>query len=177
MQKSFREELQKIIPTEFSDESRVWVFQSNRAFIEKEADEINEQLHQFYAQWLTHGDKVQGWAKLVFGQFILVMADEEKYNVSGCSTDSMMRIIKSLERQYEVNFFERTLLTFLVKGKAEMLPMNQVVYALEKQYITGDTPLFNNLVQTKKELMNSWLMPLKQTWLGKKLILSEASDN
>lgn len=161
----------QLIPADFADESRIWIYQSSRAFVEKEQQEINEQLYQFYAQWQTHGQPVKGWAKLLFGQFIVVMADETGANVSGCSTDGMVRIIKSIERQYSVNMFDRLMLTFLVKGKAQMLPMDQVQYALDNGYITGDTLLFNNIVGTKKELMTAWLTPLKNTWLASRVTL------
>lgn len=165
------QELQNIIPADFSENSRVWVYQSSRAFIEREENEINEQLYQFYTQWLSHGEPVKGWAKLVFKQFIVIMADETGTHVGGCSTDSSVRVIKSIERQYEVNMFDRLMLTFLVKGKAEMLPLNQVQYALDKGYIQKDTPLFNNVVGTKKELMNNWLIPLNESWLSTRVKL------
>lgn len=168
------QELKDILPAGFSENSKVWVYQSSRAFIEKEETEINEQLHQFYAQWLSHGEPVKGWARLVFKQFIVVMADETDIHVGGCSTDASVRVIKSIERQYEVNMFDRLMLTFLVNGKAQMLPMNQVQYALDKGYIQHDTPLFNNTVVTKKDLVDNWLVPLNKSWLAARLKMEAA---
>lgn len=159
-------ELEQIIPTDFSDNSRVWIYQSSRPFIEKEANEINEQLYQFYVQWQSHGDPVRGWAKLLYRQFIVIIADETDIMVSGCSTDSSVRIIKSIERQYSVNMFDRLMLTFLVKDKAEMLPLNQIQYAIDKGYITKDTLFFNNIAGTKKQLIESWLIPVGSSWLA-----------
>lgn len=161
--------LQSVIPADLADNSRVWIYQSNRAFIEREETEINEQLHQFYTQWQAHGAPVKGWAKLLFRQFIVIIADENDVHVSGCSTDASVRVIKSIERQYEVNMFDRLMLTFLVKGKAEMLPLNQIPYAIGKGYISMDTPLFNNLVNTKADLMKNWLIPIKDSWLATRL--------
>lgn len=161
--------LKQQIPPDFSPHSRVWIYQGSRSFSPKEAAEIDEQLHLFYAHWDSHGAPVKGWAKLLFGQFIVVMADEEATGVSGCSTDSMVRVIKSLERQYSVNFFDRMTLTFLVNGKAQMLPIGQVAYALEKGFITSETPFFNNVAATKEELETGWLVPLKNSWLWMKV--------
>lgn len=161
--------LKDLIPADFPDSSRVWVYQCSRAFIEKEALEVNEQLHHFYAHWQSHGTPVKGWAGLLFRQFVVVMADEGIEPVSGCSTDSSVRVIKSLEKQYDVNFFDRMMITFLVKGKSEMLPFNQVQYAIDKGYIDEDTPVFNNVVTDKKSLMENWLVPLKESWLGSRV--------
>lgn len=165
-----------MIPAEFPDNARVWVYQSNRAFIEKEAREVNEQLYQFYSQWQSHGDPVKGWAQLLFNQFVVVMADESSVQVGGCSTDSSVRVIKSLERQYDVNFFDRMTITFLRKDKAEMLPFNQVQYALDKGFIDRGTLLFNNVVLTKKELLESWLVPLHQSWLAGRVAIPQPQE-
>ncbi len=166
-------ELKGLIPQGFADNARVWIYQSSRAFIEKEEREVNEQLYQFYTQWQAHGAPVKGWAKLLFRQFIVILADETDVEVSGCSTDSSVRVVKSLERQYDVNFFDRMMITFLVKNKSEMLPFSQVQYALDKGYINKDTLIFNNVVTTKQELLEKWLVPLSESWLASKVSIPE----
>lgn len=163
------EEFNKI-PAELSDDSRVWIFQSSRPFNNQETLEINEQLKNFYVQWQTHGAPVKGWGELLFGTFVVVIADENASQVSGCSTDGMTRVIKSLEKQYSVNFFDRLTISFLVDDKVQMLPMNQISYGLEKGFIETDTPLFNNLVATKKALIDSWLTPLDKSWLWQRIV-------
>jgi hypothetical protein len=164
-------EIEQLIPAGFADHSRVWVYQSSRPMSEREEKEINEQLLQFYLQWQAHGAAVKGWAGLLFRRFIVMMADETDVQVSGCSTDSSVRIIKSIERQYDVNLFDRLSITFLVKGKAEVLPLGQVQYAIDKGYIDGNTLLFNNLVATRKDLIENWLQPLSESWLKGRVTL------
>ena len=171
----FTKEVAELIPSDFSSESKVWIFQSNRPFVEKEQQEIDEQLYQFYVQWLAHGDAVKGWAKLIFNQFIVVLADESGTHVSGCSTDSMVRVVISLERQYDVNFFDRMTITFLVNGKAQMLPFGQIQYAIDKGYLNDETLTFNNIATTKAELLETWLVPMKRSWLADRVSFAEAS--
>lgn len=161
------------LPADFANDSRVWIYQSSRRFKEEQQREIDEQLEQFYLQWHSHGTPVKGWAKLLYEQFIVVLADEAATGVSGCSTDSMVRVIKSIERQYDTNLFDRLTLTFLVKDVAQMLPLSQVQYAIDKGYINGETLLFNNTITTKGELMERWLIPLKESWLAARVKLSK----
>lgn len=163
-------QIENILPTDFSDSSRVWIFQSNRAFSEREEEEMNEQLQNFYMQWKSHGDEVKGWAKILLNQFVVVLADVKPEDMGGCSTDSMMRVIKSFEKQYQVDLFDRQTITFLVKGKAEPLPLQQVKYALENGYIETDSLLFNNLVDTKAKLQSEWLVPLNKSWLWNRIV-------
>ncbi|UYQ91063.1 hypothetical protein MKQ68_13265 [Chitinophaga horti] len=162
-----------LLPQDFSPSSRVWIYQSNRPFGEREALEVDEQLHQFASQWLSHGDPVKGWGKLLFNQVIVLMADESGTGVSGCSTDSSVRIIKSLENQYQVNLFDRLLLGFFVKDKVQLLPLAQLNYALEKGFIAEDTLYLNNTVLNKKELEEKWLVPLKDSWLASKITVNK----
>jgi hypothetical protein len=163
--------LNELLPADFADTSRVWIYQSSRPFSEKEAVEINEQLYHFYAQWHAHGTMVKGWAKLLFQRFVVFMADEEKVQVSGCSTDSSVRLVKSIERQYDVQLFDRLSITFLVNDKPEMLPLHQVQYAIDNGFINEDTLMFNNLVTSKKDMLDNWLQPLASSWLKDRVVL------
>lgn len=104
-----------------------------------------------------------------FGQFIVLMADESNTGVSGCSTDSSVRLIKQIEEKFGVDLFNRQMLAFAVKEKVELLPMQQLAYAVENAYINTDTLYFNNTVLTKNEFENNWIIPVKQSWLAKKL--------
>lgn len=165
--------VQEILPQDFSPSSRVWIYQSNRPFGEREALEINEQLHQFAEQWLSHGDPVKGWGKLLFNQVLVLMADESSTGVSGCSTDSSVRIIKSIEKQYQVNLSDRLLLGFFVKDKVQLLPLAQLNYAVEKGFIDENTLYLNNTVLTKKEMEEKWLTPVKDSWLASKILVNK----
>ena len=165
---------QYLLDGTFHPESRVWVYQSNRLFSISEALEIEDLLKNFTAQWKSHGIPVKGAAHLFFGQFIVLVADETATGISGCSTDSSVRLIKDIEQRFAVNMFDRTTLAFVVKEKVQLLPLSQLQYAVENGFINTDTLYFNNLVQTKEELENKWIIPVKESWLYKRFSFSES---
>lgn len=165
-------EYKHLLPDHFSDDSRVWIYQSNRCFTLSEALEIEESLGAFCDQWSSHGAEVTAYVNLFFGQFLIFMSDEKKVTVSGCSTDSSVRFVKELGDEFQVDFFNRTNLSFFIKDKIELLPVAQLQYAFENGFINSDTLYFNNLVLTKKQLENEWIVPIKNSWLSKKLQLS-----
>lgn len=160
----------ELLPADFAADSRVWIYQSSRLFTMGEALQLEDLLNHFAANWKSHGTPVKGFGSLFFGQFIVLMADESAAGVSGCSTDSSVRLIKDIEALYKVNMFDRQSLAFVVKDKVQVLPMPQVKYALENKFIDADTIYFNNLVQTKEELENNWMVPLKDSWLAKRVL-------
>jgi hypothetical protein len=162
-------EYKYLLDGSFDPASRVWVYQASRVFTLSEALEIENLLNDFSAQWKSHGTPVKGAGYLFFGQFVILMADETASGVSGCSTDSSVRLIKDIEQRFGVNMFDRTTLAFIVKDKVQMLPLSQLQYAFDNQFISADTLYFNNLVQTKKELEEDWLQPIKNSWLAKRI--------
>lgn len=155
----------------FHLDSKVWIYQGSRLFSLSEALEIEILLKEFTAGWLSHGVPVKGAGYLFFGQFIVLMADERATGVSGCSTDSSVRLIKEIEQRFGVNMFDRQTLAFVVKDKVQLLPLSQLQYAIDNGFISSDTLYFNNLVQTKEELENNWMIPIKDSWLAKKISL------
>lgn len=133
-----------------------------------EAFNIEPLLEQFTANWKTHGTPVKGYANLFFGQFIVIMADETFTGVSGCSTDSSVRLIKQIEEMCKVDMFNRQMLALYAKDKIQLLPLNQLKYAAENGFVTPNTLYFNNLVATKEEFLNNWIIPVGKSWLAKK---------
>ena len=165
-------EYKNLLNENFSPDSRVWVYQSSRLFTLNEALFIEDLLNDFTEKWLSHGVPVKGTGYLFFGQFIILMADEKATGVSGCSTDSSVRLIKDIEQRLGVNMFDRITLAFVVKDKVQLLPLSQLQYAFDNRFIDSHTLYFNNLVQTKAELENNWLVPIKDSWLSKKITVN-----
>ena len=162
-------EYKHLLPEDFSSTSRVWIYQSSRLFSLSEAFDIEDAINQFCEEWRSHGADVKAYGNLFFGQFVVLMADETQASVSGCSTDSSVRFIKQLGERFRVDFFNRTTLAFFIKDKIQMLPMSQVAYAVDNGFIDGETLYFNNLASTKEQLENEWIIPVKDSWLSKKL--------
>lgn len=157
--------LSEHLPEDFDSRSRVWVYQSSRLFLISEALEIGEMLQSFIQSWNSHGTPVKGYANLFFGQFIIIMADETATGVSGCSTDSSVRVIKEIGKRFNVDMFNRQLLSFYIKNKVEQIPLAQLAYAIENNFLSSDRLYFDNTILTKDELLNKWIAPARDSWL------------
>jgi hypothetical protein len=162
----------ELIPSDFSGDSRVWIYQCNRLFTMSEAIEIEEKLNEFTRNWKSHQVTVKGFGTLFFGQFIVLMADETESGVSGCSTDSSVRLIKAFEHTYNVGLFERTVLAFIIQDKLELLPISQLSYAFDNNFLNGETLFFNNNIENKNDLINNWIIPIKDSWISKRYSIS-----
>lgn len=167
-------EYSQLLPEDFSPKSRVWVYQSSRLLSLSEALDMEKDIADFTDQWLAHGATVKAYGNLFFGQFLILMADETHTAVSGCSTDSSVRFVKDLGQKFGIDFFDRTNLAFVVKDKIQLLPLSQLGYAYSNGFISGNTLYFNNLVLNKQQLEEDWILPIKESWLAKRLNLQQA---
>ncbi|MEP7231192.1 MAG: hypothetical protein ABI691_13115 [Ginsengibacter sp.] len=167
---------QDLIPKHFDDQSRVWVYQCNRSFTLSEALEIEELLQNFTTNWGSHGSPVKGFANLFFGQFIILMADETATGVSGCSTDSSVRLMKNIEEDYRVELFDRQALAFALDERIQCIPLPLLNYEIDKGIINADTLYFNNTILTKKDLLDNWIIPAGQSWLAKRFSFAPAKQ-
>ena len=86
--------------------SRVWIYQSDREFQEKEIDFISEKAEEFINQWTRHGDDLKGSFTIKYNQFLVLAVDESFNNVSGCSIDASVRFVKGLEHELKLDLMK-----------------------------------------------------------------------
>ena len=89
------------------DSSRIWIYQSSRAFTNTEVQEILQQIGQFVIDWNSHGKEVKSDGTVLHNRFIVLVVDESALMVSGCSIDTSVSLIKAIEKNYSTNMFDR----------------------------------------------------------------------
>jgi hypothetical protein len=168
------QEYKYLLPGSFSGDSKVWVYQGSRILTLSEALEAEDLINKFCERWQSHGADVEAYGNLLFGQFLVLMADESRAGVSGCSTDSSVRFVKELEKKFGIDFFNRNNLAFIVKDKIQLIPLGQLNYAYENNFINADTLYFNNTILNKEQLENNWIIPVKNSWLARRLGIGQS---
>jgi hypothetical protein len=154
------------IPFEkMQDRARVWIYQSPRKLNHDEVRIISEALTTFTERWVVHGSPMQASFDIRFDQFIILAADEAANPASGCSIDDSVRTIKKLGSDLNIDFFDRTLVAFKDKREVFTIPAPELKTKLLSGAWNAGTEVFNNLVNVKKDLDNSWLAPADTTWL------------
>lgn len=156
------------IPAHFSPHSRIWIYQSSRAFTAAESTQIQHTLTQFIETWTAHGASVKGLGLVLLNRFIILVADETHTQVSGCSTDSSVHFIQKIQQDWETDFFNRRALAFWLDEGITIMDMAQLPDAIQQQKIHAATPYFNNLVGTLNEWRNNWILPAGKSWIAQK---------
>jgi hypothetical protein len=160
-------------PFEVLDKSaRIWIYQANRKITEAEKNTISQTLSAFTHSWVAHGNPLKTSFEIFFNQFIILAADENFNEASGCSIDSSIRVIRQLDQQFSLGLFDRTAIAFRKDDKIEIIPLNELSVALTKGQWNKDSEVFNNVIGTKGELETTWVVRAGQTWLTRYLAKS-----
>lgn len=145
--------------------SRVWIYQSNRVLAEEEVALANSHLRAFTDEWVVHGQPLASSYSIRYNQFVILAADESDQTASGCSIDSSVRAIRELGERLHIDFFDRSLVAFLLRDQVTLVPLKN----LKENFIDGilsvGTLTFNNLIATREELESKWLLPAGDSWV------------
>ena len=144
-----------------SDSSKVWIFQTDRKFSDLEKEIISTRITNFISYWETHNRPVYSTFKL-FDYFLCIFVDEANYVTSGCSIDSLVKEVKSIGTELELDFFNRQNIVYNDFGKEAIISIDKF-----KSLKKNNLKVYNNLVSTKLDFENKWLVNVKDSWLNR----------
>jgi hypothetical protein len=149
---------------QFSEESRVWVYQSDRELSEHEAKQLNELLNNFTAEWTAHNHQLKARAEIRYNRFLILIVDESQAGASGCSIDKSVNFIKRLEQEFGITLLDRFNLAYRDGEKVLSAPRDEFEDLLRSGKINSNTIVYNNLVQNLAQLETKWEVPFKDSW-------------
>jgi hypothetical protein len=130
----------------FPDEGRLWVYPLARPLSDSERDLVASRLAAFVTQWNSHGAPVQGAFEIVENRFVLI-AGHVADGVGGCSTDSMVRVMKGL-REEGIDGFDRTLVFFRDANNAvQSVSRADFQELVSAGQVDANTPVFDGTIQ------------------------------
>lgn len=149
------------------EQSRIWVYQSNRKFNEEEQSLIEDRLTAFCNQWNTHGQQMPSSFTIEYGQFIIMAVDESGLGASGCSIDSSVRTLRELDEVLQADLLDQGKISYLNDADVAVIKLPQIKQVVQEGELNASTKVFNSLLKTKKDLTDNWLIPASESWLNR----------
>ena len=146
------------------DNSRVWIYQSNRTFSKIELDSISGDLSEFLSGWTAHNNSLEAGFEIPYNRFIVLGVNQHITQASGCSIDASVRFIQDLEARYEITLLDKMNVTFKQGDFLVYKPLNEFVKLAKAKSVSKDTIVFNNLVDTKSDYRLFWEVPARDSW-------------
>lgn len=150
---------------QFSENSRVWIYQSDKELTTEQTQKLQQQLNNFTEGWTAHNHQLRAAAIVKYNRFIMLLVDESQAGATGCSIDKSVHLMKQLEQDYHINLFDRFNLAYRAdSGIIASAPRAQFEELIKTGVIDENTIVFNNMVQTLADLQTKWEVPLKDSW-------------
>lgn len=146
------------------EESKIWIYQSNRKFSDDEFAEIEKDVQVFVENWAAHGTSLEASFELKYNRFIILAVNQEVQMATGCSIDSSVAFIQSLEKKYDVDLLDKMNVTFKLGEHVAHKPLIDFKKMAKDKAVTGNTIVFNNLVNNIAEYNESWEVPASDSW-------------
>jgi hypothetical protein len=157
----------------FPAHARTWVYQASRPLNPDEVDTVRTIARDFTKEWRAHGKPLHATVDVLYDRFLLMMVDEDAAHASGCSIDTSVAFVRSLENRLNANFFDRLQLAYVTpEGKVSTIHADRIGHAVELGEMTAETTVFNNMVSSKAALMSEWQIPLSQSWAASRADLT-----
>ena len=138
------------------DDSRVWIYTTNRYLSDEEVIAIEQDLSAFLTHWTAHQQDLEASCLIPYNNFIIIGLNENKNLASGCSIDASVHFLKQLERKFKVDLFDRMLITYKEEDQIKHLALHEFKRLARQGEFSKSTTVFNNLVQTKRDFLTNW---------------------
>ena len=152
------------------EESKIWIYQSNRKFTDEEFAEIEVVLKDFVENWAAHGKGLEASYQMKYNRFIILAVNQDIQVATGCSIDSSVRFIQDLEQKYNVDLLDKMNVTFKNNDTINLVNLAAFQKFAKDGKIGQETIVFNNMVNTKEDFENNWEVPAKKSWHKRFLI-------
>jgi len=140
------------------ENSRLWVYGSSRKIHEEDKLKIHKIIVPFLQKWQHHGKSLTSSYTILNNHFLIVGLDESINPTGGCSMDGLQNIILKID--YNFNFFERLNVFLFLENEVKCISskdINQI------PYVDQNSLMFNLNIEKKQDI-NGWLIPIKDSW-------------
>lgn len=143
---------------------RVIVYPASRPFSAIESKKITEALFDFMSSWAAHGKPLSASFKIEKNQFIVVCVNEEIEMASGCSIDSLSGVMRKLEAEFQLGFFDRMKASFIENDEIKTLKLQDFRSKLKNKEISENIEVFDFSKNSYLTFLNEFQLPLKESW-------------
>ena len=146
----------------FPDNSRLWLYQTDRLLTSTEMDWLSGALKQFVKEWAAHGTKLWADGAVLNPYFVAFVVDESVTPPSGCSIDASVKFLKAAGNELQVDFFTRMKVCIDQSDAMQQIDFSE----FQNEQLTGEELIYDALISSLADLKNAWPRKLKESSLS-----------
>ncbi len=149
--------------TKLDKKSRIWVFQSKDQLDESTYNLIKKKISVFLENWKSHQKSFESSFIIKYKTFVVIAADETNL-VSGCSIDSLINFVKSIEDEFEINLLDKLDVKYKIGDDINTANLNEFKKICKNIDINDKLIVFNNLVKNIDDFEKKWEVDIRESW-------------
>ena len=154
---------------------RIWIYVANRSLTLAESSIIEERLSVFCKNLAAHGNQLTAEFAIFYNQLLVLGVDEEIEAASGCSIDQTSIIFRQIDKDMNLDLFNRMNLTFLEDDKIRLVRLPEITQAFCAGIIHANSMFLDNTLGALSELRTKWQVPFEKSWAFKRVKSLESS--
>lgn len=149
------------------DESRVWVFGSDRTLDDGDAARLLVEVDRYLAEWKAHGAPLTCARDWRDDALLTIGVDTTQENASGCSIDGLFRTLQQLEQSLRIRLLGGGRVFYREEsGRVHCIPRDRLPELVATGAINEETPVFDTGLTTAGDWRERFEVPARETWVG-----------
>ncbi|HKO15297.1 MAG TPA: hypothetical protein VJU87_03605 [Gemmatimonadaceae bacterium] len=152
------------------DESRVWVFGSDRRLQGDDAERLLADVDRFLAGWKAHGVPLRCARAWTEDHFLTIGVDTTIEGASGCSIDGLFRSLQQLERALGTRLVAGGRVFYRDgSGQPRAVARDEFSALAERGEISADTAVFDTSLTRLGDWRERFEQPAAAAWTAQLL--------
>ena len=144
--------------SKLNDKSRIWIFGSDKKLTDSQIKYINSSITCHIQDLSSHKNPLLGSFCILEKYFIIIAIDESINVASGCSVDTIIRLIQSIQNHLSMSLLNRQNIFCRINSQIVCVPLSKI-----KEIANSDT-LFYDLTIKNKGQIKDILRPIREGW-------------
>ena len=149
------------------EDSRVWIYQSDRNLTESDIKIIENKTTLFLNNWKAHGNDLQASYLIIENRFLVIAVNERFNPIGGCSIDYSLQLVNDISSTINLDLLNRLNINYRSKNIIKSISLRDLKNRIKSRSFSPETIIFNTTVKTKKDLLNDFEVKISSSWLSK----------
>jgi hypothetical protein len=146
-------------------DAKVWIYAANRKLSPSEQEIITRKGHEFTTGWTAHNNQLRAEFAILHDVFLVLMVDVHFNEVSGCGIDKSVHFMQAIDREHDLNLFNRLQVELLVNGEVLLTGKQKLSVMLQDGAVNEQTVTFNKNLVDKHAFDTQFQITLSQSWV------------
>lgn len=153
----------------FPDHTRLWIFATDLPMAKPQEVQITDKAKSFFKTWASHGRPVRAGIEVKYGQFLMIAAELDEGEISGCGIDALTSALKSFGESLGITWAS-PLDIFYADSDRQIIRTSRPDFKklVEQEFVAPETTVFDLSITKVGELRGGrFVGPAYASWHGR----------